>query len=276
MMPLLRAQEIRLDRARICGTEREMLTYLPEGLGKDAPLVFLLHRGGPIREGDPCLSTMQKAARVHGFALCIPQGLPDGKGVPSWNVGYPFQDNMKTDDVKVVERMAVFIRKKYSLSRSNIFLTGHSNGGEMCYLTAFRGSRTFRAIASMSGLLMCWIYREMTMPRPLPFMEMHGSLDMTSMIDGDLANEGGWGEYMPVKLAVGSVASADRCLEEITDKIEGYDPVGPVIIRHRYVGGTDGTEVWYYEIQGGDHSVGTYNFDAGEHIWQFFSKYLVP
>jgi len=276
LFPLcLSAQTVRLERERICGQEREILLYLPDGLAKGAPLVFLLHRGGPIREDDPCLRSLQKAARTYGFALCIPQGLPDGKGVPSWNVGYPFQDNMKTDDVKVVEKMAGILQRKYTLSRENTFLTGHSNGGEMCYLMAFSGSKTFRAIASLSGLLMCWIYQGMSMQRPVPFMEMHGSIDMTSMIDGDLEGEGGWGAYMPVKLAVSAVAAADRCLEEKVEKVEGMDPDGPEIVRHRFIGGSAGTEVWYYEIIGGDHSVGTYNLDAGEHIWQFFSKYIV-
>ena len=53
-----------------------------------------------------------------------------------WNVGYPFQAGLKTDDVDFLCKLARYLQKEYNLSRHNTFLTGMPNGGEMCYLMA--------------------------------------------------------------------------------------------------------------------------------------------
>ena len=123
----------------------------------------------------------------NGFAVCYPQGLKDPKGNSSWNVGYPSQEGMKTDDVDFIVKLSRHISREFGLSRENIFLTGMSNGGEMCYLTAQKKPKAFKAIASIAGLtltdMMPLRYR-----RPVPFMEVHGTEDRTSEWTGDPEN----------------------------------------------------------------------------------------
>ena len=260
------------DSVKVDGHMRVFAMYLPDGLQPDAPLVFILHGYGEgIWRENPMLS----AADRHGFAVCIPQGLKDPQGQPSWNVGYPFQAGWKVDDVKALCRMARHVQKRYRLSRENTFLTGMSNGGEMCYLMAYSKQNTFKAVAPIAGLTMAWIYQQMDAPRPIPLMEIHGTEDRVSEWTGDLENKSGWGAYLPVPVAVGYWVEKNRCTHEETERVgslrgdEGYP-----VIKHRYTGSATGCDVWLYEVVGGPHSWFTTDIDTGEEVWQFFSRYL--
>ena len=210
-----------------------------------------------------------------GFAVCIPQGLKDPQGEPSWNVGYPFQQGWKVDDVKALCRIARYVQKRHHLSRTNAFLTGMSNGGEMCYLMAYSKQNTFNAVAPIAGLTMLWMYEQLEASRPIPLMEIHGTEDRVSEWTGDLENKGGWGAYLPVPVAVGYWVAKNRCSREQTDSIGSLKgSEGHTIIKHRYSGGSTGCDVWLYEVIGAGHSWHTDDIDTGEEIWQFFSRYI--
>ena len=257
---------------KVDGRERTWNMYLPSNLRPGAPLVVVIHGYGGSAQPRP---TFEFAAEKHGFAVCYAQGLLDPKGGKSWNVGYPFQKGWEVDDVKALCKIARAVQKKYNLSRENAFLTGQSNGGEMCYLMAFSKQDVFRAVAPLAGLLMVWIYKTMEAPKPIPVFELHGSEDTTSAMEGDMTNEGGWGEYMPVQQAVNYFVAKDRCLYEKCDTIPGKSPEnGRYVVRHKYVGGIDGMENWLYVIVHGTHSWGVDDIDTGEVVWEFFSKYL--
>ena len=93
------AQRVVDDSAKIGGEMRHFKMYLPEGLSSQAPLVFVIHGYG----GNGDVNTwMNEAAKKHLFALCVPRGLRDPKNVMSWNVGYPFQQGWKVNDVKAL------------------------------------------------------------------------------------------------------------------------------------------------------------------------------
>ena len=268
----VRAERFVSDSMKIGGVWRQFAMLLPDGLQPDAPLVFVLHgHGGSIVKEN----AMAAAARKHGFALCIPLGLKDPKGKTSWNVGYPFQAGWKPDDVKTLCRMARHVQKRYRLSKANTFLTGMSNGGEMCYLMAFSKQNTFKAVAPIAGLTMEWMYRELEARKPIPLMEIHGTEDRVSEWTGDLDNKGGWGAYMPVPLAIGYWVAKNRCTHEETISIEskrGKD--GHKVVKHLFTGSPTGCDVWLYEVIGGGHTWHTDDIDTGEEVWKFFSKYL--
>ena len=246
--------------------------YLPDGLPADAPLVVILHGyGAGIWRENP----MVAAADRHQFAVCIPQGLKDPEGQPSWNVGYPFQRGWKVDDVKALCRIARHVQQRYHLSRKNAFLTGMSNGGEMCYLMAYSKQDVFVAVAPIAGLTMAWTYQTMQAPRPIPLMEIHGTEDRVSEWTGDMQDKGGWGAYLPVPVAIGYWVARNRCTgyeQERVESLKGSD--GHPVVKHRYSSPTTGCDVWLYEVIGGVHSWHTADIDTGEEIWQFFARYL--
>ena len=257
------------DSVKVDGHMRHLVMYLPDGMQKGAPVVFVLHGyGAGIWRENPLVATADR----HGFAVCIPEGLRDPQGERSWNVGYPFQAGWQVDDVKALCRMARYVQKRYHLSRENTFLTGMSNGGEMCYLMAYSKQKTFKAVAPIAGLTMAWMYERLDAPRPIPLMEIHGTEDRVSEWTGDMENKGGWGAYLPVPIAIDYWVAKNRCTNEQVERIQGQE--GHPIIKHRYSGSTTGCDVWLYEVVGGVHSWFTSDMDTGEEIWQFFARYI--
>ena len=259
------------DSIKVDGYMRQFVMYLPDGLKPDAPMVVLLHGyGAGIRRDNIMIAPADR----HGFAVCIPQALKDPKGEPSWNVGYAFQQGWKVDDVKALCTISREAQKRYHLSRRDAFLTGMSNGGEMCYLMAYSNQYTFRAVAPIAGLTMAWTYEQMEATRPIPLMEIHGTEDRVSEWTGDLKDAGGWGAYLPVPLAIGYWVAKNRCTQEVTERVESLKGnEGHPVIKHCYSSPTTHCAVWLYEVVGGVHSWHTDDIDTGEEIWQFFSRY---
>lgn len=253
------------------GMDRQYRLYMPDSLSAGRPLVIMLHGYGG--HASPERFGILEAARSYGFAACFPQGAEDAKGKTCWNVGYPFQEGLETDDVDFICSLASYLVRTYGLDSRNVFCTGHSNGGEMCYLMAYRKPDVFAAVAPIAGLTLEWMYRELEAVKPVPLMELHGTADRTSLWSGDPCNEGGWGAYLAVPLAVGYWAAANRCTyEDVEDLPVGRS--GLKVTAHRYRGGTDGSEVWLYEIHGGPHSWSDDVMDTGSEIWKFFSMYV--
>ena len=237
------------------------------------PLVIVLHGyGGTALNGGQRFFDL---ADQFGFAVCWPQGARDGKGNNCWNVGYPVQEGYKIDDEKFICRLVKKLQKTYGLSKQNVFLTGMSNGGEMCYMMAADHPDTFSAIASIAGLTLTCMKAEYT--EPVPFMEVHGTADRTSEWDGDPDNKGGWGAYFRVPLAVGRIVTANRCLTETVTRVPSY--TGEVLL-HSYERGLpawDGgpaADVLLYEVKDGPHSWSEQYIPTCDLIWEFFAKYL--
>lgn len=257
----------------IDGVGRRYKLYIPEGIKPDAPLVFVLHGyGGGIDNLEK--KGFNEAADRHGFAVCYPLGSKDGRGNNCWNVGYPFQKDMTVDDISFLSQLAKRLQKEYDLSSSKTFLTGMSNGGEMCYLLAYSGQKTFKAVAPIAGLTMAWMPQEYTRTRPIPIFEIHGTEDRVSEWGGDLENKGGWGAYIPVPDAVDYWVERNGCKNVVTDTLELKREGGHRIITHKYEGGRSGCDVWLYEVVGAGHSWFTEDIDTAEEIWKFFSKYI--
>ena len=255
--------------------DRTYWLYMPEDLPEDAPLVILLHGYKASAEG--YRPEMMTVAKENGFALCYPQGAVDGRGKTCWNVGYPFQKDLKTDDVDFLCSLARHLQKEHGLSRQNTFLTGMSNGGEMCYLMAYLKPEVFAAFAPIAGLSMEWSYKKYDAKKAVPLMEVHGTMDRTSRWEGDPFDEGGWGAYLAVPQAVGYWAAQAGCTYEETTEMP---LIRNKVILHTYKGGEPAwkggpaTEVRLYEVIGGKHTWALNDMDTCREIWKFFSMYL--
>lgn len=265
------AQETRTETLRSGGVERTYRLHLPANLPDNAPLVIVLHGYGG--DANPEAFGMNATADRHGFAVCYPQGERDSRGKRGWNVGYPSQAEMPIDDVQFLEDLIGHLHRHYGLSRRNVFCTGMSNGGDMCYLLAAQRPDLFAALGPVAGFMSVAILREDKSLQPVPLFEIHGTADPTTRWEGDLTGEGGWGAYLPIPMAVGYWAAKNKCLEHRIDTLSrGAD--GLQVIAHRYTGGTDGNEVWLYETLGGKHSWKKTGVDTCEELWRFFSRYV--
>lgn len=259
------------------GVDRTYYLYKPDGLSDGAPLVLVLHGyGGSAAKWK---QRMFEVADENGFAVCYPQGEKDAKGKTCWNVGYPFQEGLKTDDVGFICALAKHLQKKEALSSLNTFCTGMSNGGEMCYLLAFERPDVFAALAPIAGLTLNWMMKDLKPSRAVPLMEVHGTSDVVSYWTGDPDNEYGWGAYMNVPMAVAFWAAQARCTHEIVEKLPLLEGSNQVTL-HKYMGGVPAwkggpeTQVRLYEVAGGNHSWSDKDMDTCAEIWKFFSIYL--
>ena len=271
-----RCQDVVLDSLVQDGTVRYHYVYVPETLLPERPLVIMLHGYGGKADG--YRPEMLSCAKEEGFAVCIPQGLKAPKGKTGWYAGYPAQEGMRRDDDEFICRLAKEVARKYHLK--NLFLTGMSNGGEMCYIIGRKYPRTFNAIASVAGLTMKWVADSLSFRGPVPFMEIHGTADRTSRWDGDLLNEGGWGSYIPVEEAVMAWVRENGCTPCEPEPLPLLKEGSRQVILHRWENGIPSreggpsTEVLLYEVQGGKHSWALNDMDTCRVILQFFKKWI--
>ena len=257
------------------GLQREYYLYVPQTLLPGKPCLMLLHGyGGKAKGYRP---EMLAAAKAHGFAVCVPVGwAEEGKYKPGWNVRYPSQAQMPTDDAAFMLALKDEVCGKFALNPENFFFSGMSNGGDLAYVVALEHPEAFSAIASVAGLEFQWMSRELKAHGPVPFMEVHGTADKTSMWDGDPQGEGGWGPYLSVPVAVGNIVAACGCEYEKTTVLPRKDSRKPSrkVILHQWLGSPSGAEVRLYEVRGGKHSWHLADLDTCEEILKFFEQYL--
>lgn len=259
---------------RYKGNDYTYWLYLPNNLPADAPLVMVFH-GYNSRNIPSVKYGLNEVADRNGFAVCYPRGPKDNRGKHCWAVGYSFhlEAGWERDDVGFACRLVKLLQKEYGLSRKNVFATGHSNGGEMCYLLAYSNQSTFRAVAPIAGLTMAWMPEHYTHTRPIPLFEVHGTEDRTSEWTGDMENKGGWGAYMAVPEAIDYWIGRNGCDKQEHEELPLKTADAHKVIAHRYIDSRHGNDVWLYEIIGGGHTWGEKDLDIAEEIWKFFSKF---
>lgn len=256
------------------GITRKYHLYIPDNLPSNAPLVFVLHGYGGSAESyiNNASLTFKALAEEYKVMLCYPQATTDPNNKNGWNVYYPWQiDKMKIDDCEFICNLAKHLQSAYNLSAKNTFLTGMSNGGEMCYLMAYRKPTEFAAIASMAGLTLVEMAKRHDYTEPVAFMEVHGTGDTTSRWEGDPTDKYGWGAYLAVPLAVEAVVAGNKCMYQETTEVPTK---ANKIYLHRYYGSPSGKEVHFYEVTNGGHNWATDSFDSCRVIMEFFQKYM--
>ena len=199
--PELEAPENGVNTFEYDGLERRFRIHIPENLQQGASLVVVMHgftSSARVIEG---YSGMNSVADEHGFVVVYPQGTKDDWGNNFFNVGYDFHDSNGVDDIGFVHALIEHLQQSLNLSSRNVFSTGMSNGGDMSYMLACQ-SDVIRAIAPVAGCMMKHIYDSCTPTRPIPVLEIHGTLDDVTLVDGDIDNQEGWGAYMPQSLNV--------------------------------------------------------------------------
>lgn len=255
-------------------TVRTYSMYIPDSLAPGRPLVVCAHGYGSKTRRRKDLN---KAADKYGYAICYPDGAPDSRGKAGWNVHYPSQHTMKVNEADFFEAFVPVVVERFGLNGENIFLAGMSNGGDLCYQLAYERPELFKAYASVAGLTFDCIYDSLRLTKPVPFMEIHGNHDTTSAWQGDHANKGGWGAYIPTPLAVSAIAVNNRCHTMVCDTLQSLtgDPGRP-IYHTLYTDSPYGANVEVYEVQGGKHSWHAKDLPTADLILRFFTPYIKP
>lgn len=261
------------------GLTRDYSFYRPQDLSQDAPLLFVLHSYGGSARLIRNYTAFNALADEYGFAVCYPQGILDSQGVPFWNVGYDFHQDQSVDDAGFLAALATSLQNEFNLNPEFTFSTGMSNGGDMCYMLACQESDTFKAVATVAGSLMQWIYNDCS-ANVVPVFEIHGDNDMITLWEGDLDNSDGWGSYLPVidtfNFWVQQNQATTSKVVELQDLVSSDNSTVTSTI---YSGGINNNEVWLYRVNNGGHdwpgSEGNMDINASDEIWSFFETYIV-
>ena len=262
-------QQIRVD-----DIQRDYIVYLPKNLPNNAPLVFAFH--GYTGNAQDMMTDfgMNGIADKNGFAVCYPQGLIDQKGNSFWQVGYSFHKVQRVNDVKFICSLASVLQKQYKLSKQHTYITGISNGGDLCNMLICKTSGVFKAAAPLLGCIMKVIFDSCSNSNPFPVLLLNGLKDETTYWAGDMKDEQGYGPYLPTKEMLDFHVAKNRCSIAKKDTLMGNTQIeDDFIIREKYKNTSNHNQVWMYTVQNGGHSIPKYINMAGD-VWRFFSLYL--
>lgn len=256
---------------------RKYKLYIPNNIEANAPLVMALHGFTGSSDTIKNISGFNALADEYGFAVVYPLGSDvPGIEISHWNSGLDYSE---VDDVEFLTELVSFLQGKFILSEENTFVTGFSNGGFMSYTLACEANETFKAYATVSGLMSkeTWDTCDMS---PTPLLHIHGSLDDVVPIDGTMLTEGGWGgaPELSVILDAWNEINGNTLVEEVAlNEVTNY---------YKYSNELNKNYIWYYEVKTYNHiwpgSIDRYvpiksetaGFDASMIIWEFFSNQI--
>ena len=267
------------------GIAREYMLYIPNTIKPQAPLIFVLHGLGSTNSHIRDYSQMDLVADKNCFAVCYPQGtgstkntIHTKKGSSFWNVGYEIHKNEIVDDVSFLTSLAIYLQQEYNLDPEKTFCTGMSNGGDMSYLLGCQASEVFKAIASITGCMMEWIYKSCDNNSPIPVFQVHGTKDNITYYDGDIKNRDRWGAYLGVESTIQFWVDHNMCSQSIIDTIGFVNNESRYIIREKFLNGVDENEVWLHKVIDGGHDWVQKSlekdFNTSEEIWKFFEHLM--
>ena len=252
------------------GRSREYGYYLPSRISyANPPLVIYLHGAGGVAWPELITSPFMDIAEREKFIVAMPQALmgttSDGTYL-QWNA----HEVLAWDDAMFINDMADTLIKQYHVNINKIYVCGMSNGGFMTFYIAGRSNR-FAAIAPMSGLMTYNIYNKYNANWPLPLLYIHGTADNIVPYNGDQG-------MPPVENVIKFWIRKNSCdtvpaIINLPDK-DPHD--GSTVTFFNYQGSNPSSEICFYRINGGGHSIAGYepgsnkDFKAFEVIWDFF------
>ncbi|BDA80021.1 hydrolase [Leptospira kobayashii] len=243
------------------------------------PLLIVLH--GRLGSG---LQVMEQSrfnglADRESFVVVYPNGYSrswaDGRGkTPA--------DKEKIDDVSFLEEMISYVKDRYNIDSSKVFIVGHSNGGFMVQRMAAEKPHLFKAAVSIAAQLSKEVVKKWTPKSDLSVAFMSGTEDPTVPYYGGYVRDGG--EILSVEDSFDRWKTWNGCSGRatITKKDEKPDETSLEIFS--YTECKNNTIVRLYKVIGGGHSWPgrkssipiifrgklTEELDATEEAWNFF------
>jgi polyhydroxybutyrate depolymerase len=240
------------------GNTRSYILHVPPQYdGKTPlPLVFALH---PF---DGNAATFAKAtgfsekADAEGFFVVYPQGLEN-----SWNAGFCCRPSSQHiyDDAGFIKTLLAKLKSDLTVNDSRVYVVGDSNGGMMAYRLACDFSEDFAAIAAVSATS---VVEQCNATGPVSVLAVHGTADTVVPYNNTTRRP----RALPVPPAVDAVsywAQHDRTVSLSRQQAQANLTVAT------YSGGSNGTEVVLYTLNGGTHGW-PYEIPTTDIIWQFF------
>ena len=229
------------------------------------PLLFSFHGLGSNPEGQIELTNFDAYAEQEGFIAVFPkataldpesypecaQYLPELPGAEiMWNIGlnWTLQYCADIDDVGFASDMVDWFETNYNIDAGRIYATGMSNGAMFSYYVALMLPGTFAGTAPVCSPMTVNGFEFEGVPA-LTVIMMMGTADPIVSYDGMAYAYGSMNETVDFWLDVDNITS------EPVETVWG--PTGSdstVVHRYVYSGGTNGTEVIFFKVEGGGHT----------------------
>ena len=256
-------------------TNGKLNYYEPIDLPDFAPLVIVAHGYGDSHTSIMNYSGMNAIADENGFAVCYPKGTTDNEwgGQNFWNVGYDFHQGYSVNDIDFVTDLAHHLQITYNLSPDNTFMTGMSNGAELCYLIACEAPGFFKAFAPVAGTIFPnGLTNNSCNDFSVPFIEIHGDNDDVTLFEGD-TNDQFWGPYLSIDSIINLWVNINGLSDLTIDTITNINANDKFTTSYKYTSSNGFNEFWLYKHKDG-HSWSVDDIIVEEEVWSFFSKYL--
>jgi polyhydroxybutyrate depolymerase len=273
--------------------------YVPRNFKPQMPVVIILHGGtqdyNKILRQESALSEWLPIADEQGIFLLIPNGInprnKDANGTNQhWNDCRADASQIETgaDDVGFIRVLIDWAIKSFSVDATSVYATGGSNGGLMSYRLAFELSDKIAAIAAFIANLP--ENSECKWPvRPIPVMICNGTKDPLIPWNGGKGEHGKFfsaPETRDFWIKTNGIPSIPDQTKHFTN-LDLTD--GSSVQSDLYSGAKDKSEVLFYTVTGGGHSMpsidhkirkmfewllGKQNHDieSVHHAWSFLNR----
>ena len=126
--------------------------YVPEGLGKTAPLVVVLHGCTQTAAGYDAGSGWSQLADRHGFALLFPEQKRANNANLCFNWFDPGDSRRNSGEALSIRQMIAKIAATHAIDPARIYITGLSAGGAMASVMLATYPEVFAGGAIIAGL----------------------------------------------------------------------------------------------------------------------------
>lgn len=267
------------------GETRNYTISLPTSYqeGQSLPMVFNLHGFGSNGTQQSFYSLFNVLGEAENFIVVIPEGLfretPTGQEGTHWNAYF----GTDVDDLGFLNLLIDKLYTDYNIDLTRVYSTGMSNGGFMSYRLACELSDRIAAVASVAGGVFNEQLDNCSPSRAVPVMQIHGTND--GIVDFD-----GIPLFAPsIPDLVGFWVDQNNCSSPAdTIEIDNINTIdNSTVNKLEYNNGDDDSKVWFYIVDNGGHTwpdgsidlpgvVTNRDFNATQHIWDFFSQFQHP
>ncbi|MDG2053575.1 MAG: PHB depolymerase family esterase [Phycisphaerales bacterium] len=257
------------------GLDRRYRIHIPDSLPGNSPLVVALHGYGGNNNDMMNNYGWTELADEEGFVVVFPNGTRDQSNNRFWDVDYDFHQGIDIDDDGFLSSLAIHLQNLHGLDPERTFVTGFSNGAEMCIQLACREPETFTAFAPIIGMMLDTLFTNCNPAVVRPILSMNGTSDSVTLYKGDMNNSGGWGAYRSIPETMAFWADIMETPTMTRTFLPNSDPNdGSTVRLDIYTSTEHDRSLWYYLVIGGGHDYpgqwGNMDIDATREAWNFF------